>query len=99
MLISTVSTEYLNCKQMEEKLAAFNLAEAGIEKAIWNIKKGNLNYKGEDSNLGKGRFSVKLKEKGNKIFITSTGYINNQKEEIKVIIDKSDFGLELWEYK
>lgn len=40
MLISNVSTEFQKCRQMKEKLAAFNLAEAGIEKAIHELTRG-----------------------------------------------------------
>ncbi|MBI4777637.1 hypothetical protein HY792_01740 [Candidatus Desantisbacteria bacterium] len=83
---------------MEEKSVAFNLAEAGIEKAIWHLKKGNIDYKGEDSLLGNGRFRVKVDEKDDRIFITSTGYIPNQKEiRVKVIIRKEDLKVVLWE--
>ncbi|MFH1859651.1 MAG: hypothetical protein ABH870_01355 [bacterium] len=101
ILITNISAEYLKCKRMEDKLYAFNLAEAGIEKAIWNLKKGNK-YTGEsDTPLGKGKFSVNLEEKGSMIYITSTGYIQKTKakEKVKVIIDKEDLGLELWEQK
>lgn len=100
IVISNISSEYVRCKRMEEKLVAFNLAEAGIEKAIWNLKKGNK-YNGEsDTPLGKGRISVNLEEKDNRIFITSTGYIPEQKEariKVKVIIRKENLELELWE--
>ncbi len=103
MLISNISSEYLKCKQMEERLIAFNLAEAGIEKAIWKLKKDGSNYKGEeDTHLGRGIFSVKLEEKDDRIFITSIGYFFNQKkpgirEKIKVVIRKEDLKIELWE--
>lgn len=91
MLISSVSTEYLKCNQLAEKSAAFYLAEAGIEKAIWNLKQGNFNYKGEDSPLNNGRFSVKIEEKGDKFFITAIGYTNSRtKEKIKVIVKKEN---------
>ncbi|MFH1096790.1 MAG: hypothetical protein V1749_04765 [Candidatus Desantisbacteria bacterium] len=74
------------------KLAAFNLAEAGIEKAIHEITKGQpqggstsgriapTDYKGEKNiPLGNGSINVEIQSMDDKIIIISTGFIPNQK--------------------
>ena len=50
----------LSHKQIKSQIA-FNLAEAGIEKAIWHLRQPGAGYEGErDTRLGDGTFTVSV---------------------------------------
>ena len=49
-------------KQLKSQ-TAFNLAEAGIESAIWNLSRPKSEYQGEkDTGLGEGTFTVTVEK-------------------------------------
>lgn len=78
---------------------AFNLAEAGIDKAIAELSRFPSTYSGEeDIPLGEGTFSISVltsEENAGEIFIISTGYLPNSlepkaKRTVKVTIQRQD---------
>jgi Tfp pilus assembly protein PilX len=55
------------------QLEAFNLAEAGVDKAVWELGR-NAGYPGESgTRLGKGTFSVAVRRAGGLTTVVSTG--------------------------
>lgn len=55
------------------QLEAFNLAEAGVDKAVWELGR-NAGYSGESgTRLGKGTFSVAVRMAGGRTTVVSTG--------------------------
>ena len=55
---------------------AFHLAEAGIDKALFELSEEGREYRGEEeTSLGEGNFTVTVEEKGEVIIIESKGKI------------------------
>ncbi len=84
----------LSIARSYQKNIALNIAEAGINKALWELKGHNLSYTGETSNssVSGGQFDVIVApiDPGNK-YITATAYVPSKanpkfKKAIKVKI-------------
>jgi len=81
---------------------AFNLAEAGIDKAIAELSRSSSTYVGEeDTPLGGGTFSVSVlpsEEDAGEILIVSTGYVPHSfapraKRTVRVSVRRRDNSL------
>ena len=77
---------------------AFNLAEAGVEKALYELSKSESNYQGEtETLLGNGTFSVILKplDSAGQVEILSTGTVQGARflkveKKIRVVVQIED---------
>ncbi len=92
-LISFAIRNYINIHQSYLRIAALDLAEAGIEKAMWELNKiDGDSYTGENNTpLGEGVFSVSVTDGSSGKIIISTGFIPNStnykvRRTVKVII-------------
>lgn len=76
-IISFAIRNYINIHQSYLKIATLDLAEAGIEKAVWQLNETGGSYSGEeDTSLGIGTFTVEITNiNSNTKEISSTGYI------------------------
>lgn len=71
----------------KQSLIAFNVADAGVSRAIWQLNKSS-SYTGETGGVGQGEYSVVVTGTGNSRTITSTGHypsIANSKIKRKIV--------------
>lgn len=89
-------------KRTSNLQVAFNLAEAGIDKALAELSRSPSLYSGEeDTPLGEGTFSVSVltsEKDAREMFIISTGYVPHSlepkaKRMVKVTIQRRDRSL------
>ncbi len=89
-------------KRTSNLQVAFNLAEAGIDKAIAELSRSSSTYSGEeDTPLGEGTFSVSVltsEEEAGEMLIISTGYIphspgSKAKRTVKATVRRRDSSL------
>ncbi|MBI5210809.1 MAG: hypothetical protein HY927_12635 [Elusimicrobia bacterium] len=78
--------------------AALHLAEGGVEKALWELSRGNASYAGEaDTGLDIGTFSVEVAREGDQAAITATGHIPGRRrpaasQTVRVVVRKAGGG-------
>jgi Tfp pilus assembly protein PilX len=80
-LNSAVLSTTINTKRAYRSVSALSYAEAGINKALWELNKAGSTYNGESNNtsLSGGSFDVVMTTiSGNVKQITSTGYVPNK---------------------
>lgn len=75
--IVLTNNEIRIARQQTDSLRAFYLAEAGIEKALFELA-GNRDYTGEKNTLGEGVYDVSVSPPNGVRQIDSTGYIPNE---------------------
>lgn len=75
--IVLANNEIRIARQQTDSLKAFFLAEAGIEKALFELPR-NTNYTGEQDTLGEGVYDVTVSPPNGVRQIDSTGYISNK---------------------
>ncbi|MCX7919605.1 MAG: hypothetical protein N3A72_08385, partial [bacterium] len=74
LLLTKLENEFASGTVAYHNLQALNLAEAGIEKAIFELTRTNGVYSGEkNTQLGNGFFSVTVKPTQNGFLITAMG--------------------------
>ena len=84
MLVNTSSQEYLTAANLRDSIAAMHLAEAGIQRALYE-----LNYNGANSvvlesiSLGRGAYSVRLMSEEGKPMLIANGFVPSKKWRIK----------------
>lgn len=71
------NNEVRTAQQQVDVLKAFFLAEAGIEKALYELSK-DATYTGETASLGEGVYSVSLIPLNGQVQIDSKGFIPNE---------------------
>jgi type II secretory pathway component PulK len=84
MLLDSSSQEYLNAANLRDAIAARNFAEAGIQRALYELNFGaeqSVNL--ENIALGKGAYSVRLSTVEGKPMLISTGSVPAEKPRIK----------------
>ncbi len=92
------SSEYFLTTRSYLNDVAFNLAEAGVEKALYELSKSESNYQGEtETLLGNGTFSVSLKplDSAGQVEILSTGTVEGARflkveKKIRVVVQIED---------
>ncbi|HWP45572.1 MAG TPA: hypothetical protein VNM22_00290 [Candidatus Limnocylindrales bacterium] len=92
------SSEYFLTTRSYLNDVAFNLAEAGVEKALHELSKSESNYQGEtETLLGNGTFSVILKplDSAGQVEILSTGTVQGARflkveKKIRVVVQIED---------
>lgn len=88
-------------KRTSNLQVAFNLAEAGIDKAIAELNRSPSYLGEEDTSLGEGTFSVSVlrsEKNAGEMFIISTGYLPHSlepkaKRTVKVTIQRQNGSL------
>jgi Tfp pilus assembly protein PilX len=84
MLVQSSSHAYLATANLRDSLAALNLAEAGIQRALYE-----LNYAAAETvsldrvSLGNGAYRVRLSTAEGKIFLTSTGFVPAERSRME----------------
>ncbi|XOU94801.1 MAG: choice-of-anchor R domain-containing protein [Candidatus Kerfeldbacteria bacterium] len=81
---SRISTQHIYNTQI-----ARNIAEAGIEKAVWCLNNDDEcadPYTGENENFGGGQYSTTVSSIGGGYIVNSIGTINGQSKTLKVTI-------------
>jgi hypothetical protein len=74
LLLNKLENEFASGAVVYHNLQALNLAEAGIEKAIYELTRTNGSYSGEkNTQLGNGIFSVTVQPAKGGYLITSIG--------------------------
>ena len=74
LLLTKLENEFASGAVAYHNLQALNLAEAGVEKAIYELNRTSRTYTGEkNSNLGPGKFTVYVKSAKGGYQITSIG--------------------------
>ncbi len=90
--LSNILAAHSSAKRSYQCQIAFNLAEAGIDKALTELSQSRSTYNGEkDTCLGQGAFSVSVStsnESPKEKIITSTGYLPDSiKPKVKKTIE------------
>lgn len=70
---------------------AVNLAEAGIDKAVWCLNHAAecpAGYSGETNNLGSGQYTTNVVSVGQNYTVTSTGLVNGRTKILKVTVSQ-----------
>lgn len=81
LLLNKLENEFASGTVAYHNLQAINLAEAGVEKAIYEINRTSGTYIGEkNSNLGPGKFTVIVKSAKSGYQITSIGETRSAKK-------------------
>ncbi len=75
----SVVSQYDAVNRMKLSAMAVNLAEAGAAKALWEARRGNASYAGEEAALATGAFGVSVRREGGQLVVISTGYVPNRK--------------------
>jgi Tfp pilus assembly protein PilX len=80
MLMEKVNREQVAATNLRVNTIAFHLAEAGITKAVYELRKSGGSYTGEtNTELGNGTFSVTITKKGADFVVKSTGSVKGTK--------------------
>ncbi|MDI6783577.1 MAG: hypothetical protein QME64_05710 [bacterium] len=81
LLLNKLENEFASGTITYHNLQALNLAEAGIEKAIYELNRTNGTYTGEkNAKLGQGQFTVTVKSATDGYLITSIGETRSAKK-------------------
>jgi hypothetical protein len=92
------SSEYFLANRSYLNDVAFNLAEAGIEKALYELSKPGSDYQGEkETSLGRGIFSVTLRplDSIGQVEILATGTVQGPQstqveKKIRILVQVED---------
>lgn len=78
MTILMVAGRYRDASRLRLTSASLHLAEAGVEKALWELSR-NPGYQGEeDTSLDIGTFSVEVRPESGGVAVVATGFIPNR---------------------
>jgi len=90
LLITETGTNLNMLTRNHSSAAAFWLAEAGMEKALYEIERSGYGYEGEETNLGGGMFRVSVKNTGEHgMSILSEGIFTEPKAVVRRMIEVS----------
>ena len=85
-LIANVGRNWTEMKHRNLSVQSFWLAEAGIEKAIFEMGRKGTAYTGEEIKLREGTFIVTVRETGNNLYeISSIGKTGNHRVKKTII--------------
>jgi len=78
-------------------IRAFNIAEAGVNKATWCLNHSDecgIGYTGENGNFGGGTYTVTVESTGDNKIITSNGSIQNINKTLRVTVTDQPTSIE-----
>lgn len=84
-LLTTTTADFQNAIFFKRSIQCYNLAEAGISKAIYLLNAtGEIkNNENKNNKLGEGGFSFNVKNEGETLTITSFGFIPYERPQMK----------------
>jgi len=90
-LLAYVMNNRIVSQRMYNSMRALNVAEAGIEKAVWclnNTDECGIGYTGETTSFEAGQFSTTVTDVGLDYSVTSIGTVGNTQKTIKASISQ-----------